>query len=117
VEIVDQASAELLRKTGCDRIVCTSRLGAQFLGQELLNPGIQEVVEDLLSAKGGQNIYLVDLKSVCTFGEAVGRCRSRGHVAIGIRTAQDVRLNPDDEVRLESGDRIISIGPSRIDEI
>ncbi len=52
VEIVDPASEELLKKAGCDKIVCTSRFGAHFLSQELLNPGVQEVIQDLLSAQG-----------------------------------------------------------------
>jgi voltage-gated potassium channel len=114
VEIVDQASAELLYKTGCDRIVCTSRLGAHFLGQELLNPGIQEVVEDLLSAKTGQNMYLIDSNGLGTFADAVSQCRAKGHLAVGIRTSSGVCLNPDAKAVLGRGDRIISIGPSRI---
>jgi voltage-gated potassium channel len=117
VEIVDQASVELLRKTGCDRIVCTSHLGAQFLSQELLNPGIQEVVEDLMSVKGGQNIYLVDVDGIATFGEAAQRCRAKGHLAVGIRSAETVCLNPDERTRLGPGNRLISIGPSRIDRL
>jgi voltage-gated potassium channel len=117
VEIADQESAELLQKAGCDRIVCTSRLGAQFLCQELLNPGIQEVVEDLLSASAGQNIYLVESAEGITFGEAAERCRGLGHLALGIRTVDAVLLNPGEATRLSSSDRLITIGPSRITEL
>ncbi|HAR97217.1 MAG TPA: hypothetical protein DCR97_14840 [Deltaproteobacteria bacterium] len=36
VETVDSASTELSRKTGCDGMVCASRLGAHFLSQKLV---------------------------------------------------------------------------------
>jgi voltage-gated potassium channel len=114
VEIVDQASAELLNKAGCDKVVCTTRMGAHFLGQELLNPGIQEVIEDLLTAKSGQNMYLIDAHGVKTFGEAIKQCRAKGHLAVGVRSSTEVLLNPDEEAVLKPGDRIVTIGPSRI---
>src|SRR5512133_298106 len=57
VECVDPASEELLRKAGSDRVVCTSRFDSLFISQELLNPGVQGVIADLFSARGGQQIY------------------------------------------------------------
>jgi voltage-gated potassium channel len=41
VECVDFSAQELLKKAGCDGIVCTSRFDAHFLNHELLNPGVQ----------------------------------------------------------------------------
>lgn len=115
VEIVDSASAELLKKTGCDRIVCTSRLGAYFLNQELVNPGVQEVIEDLLSAEKGQNIYLVAVSRPQPMDEIEKQCRQKGHLVLGIRTADRVLLNPGPNTTAKSGDKIITVGASRID--
>jgi voltage-gated potassium channel len=117
VEIVDSASAELLKKTGCDRIVCTSRLGAYFLNQELVNPGVQEVIEDLLSAEKGQNIYLVEVSRSWQIGEVQERCRRKGHLFLGIRTADRVLLNPNTDTAVEPGDKIITVGTSRIEAL
>ncbi len=115
VEIVDPASEELLRKAGCDKVVCTSRFGAHFLSQELLNPGVQEVVEDLLSARGGQQLYFIVVRQKGTFGEFVERCREKAHIALGTATAEGVRLNPPVTAQMAPGDRIITIGPSRME--
>lgn len=117
VEIVDSASMELLRKTGCDRIVCTSRLGAYFLNQELVNPGVQEVIEDLLSAEKGQNIYLMEVSRSWSIGEIVDRCRRKGHLVLGIRTADRVLLNPGEDVTAKPGDRVITVGASRMEAL
>lgn len=117
VEIVDSASEELLRKTGCDRIVCTSRLGAYLLNQELVNPGVQEVVEDLLSAEKGQNIYLIKVSRPLQMTEIVEQCRRKGHLALGIRTPDKVLLNPDMNTTANPGDKIITVGASRLEAL
>jgi voltage-gated potassium channel len=114
VEIVDPASEELLRKTGCDRVVCTARFGAHFLNQELLNPGIQDVIEDLLSIQRGQNMYLVEITDARLFGELAQACRQKGHLAIGVRTSEKVLLNPEQSLTVRTGDRVITVGPEQI---
>ena len=114
VEIVDPASEELLRKTGCDRVVCIARFGAHFLNQELLNPGIQEVIEDLLSIQGGQNMYLVEVTKASSFSETAQACRQKGHIAIGVRTAERVLLNPEQSLAVKAGDKVITVGSEPI---
>jgi len=117
VECVDPASEELLRKAGCDRIVCTSRFDAHFLSQELLNPGIQEVMDDLLSASGGQQLYLTAVTREATLAEFSGLCREKGHVAIGIHQGKSITMNPPGTTIVGQGDRIITIGPGRLPKL
>ncbi|NTW36417.1 MAG: potassium channel protein [Syntrophobacteraceae bacterium] len=117
VECVDQASEELLKKAGCDRIVCTSRFDAHFLSQELLNPGVQEVIDDLLSAREGQQIYISSIREATTFDEVAGRCREEGHLAIGICTPDGPRMNVGGETPLTNRDRVITIGPHRLESL
>ncbi|HBZ56340.1 MAG TPA: hypothetical protein DEO88_13115, partial [Syntrophobacteraceae bacterium] len=117
VECVDPASEELLRKAGSDRIVCTSRYDALFLSQELLNPGVQEVMDDLLSATGGQQLYLTTVTRETTLGELAGPCREKGHVAIGVYQRGAVHINPPSEIAVGQGDRIITIGSKRLPEL
>jgi len=117
VECVDQASEELLRKAGCDRIVCTSRFDAHFLSQELMNPGVQEVIDDLLSAREGQQPYISSIREATTFDEVAGRCREEGHLAIGICTPDGPRMNVGGETPLTNRDRLITIGPHRLESL
>ena len=115
VECIDPASEELLRKAGCDRIVCTSRFDAHFLSQELLNPGIQEVLADLLTLSQGQQIYLTAVNSQSSFGIMTERCRSKGHIALGISCPDGkVNLNPPAETIISVGCRLVSMGASRL---
>jgi voltage-gated potassium channel len=117
VECVDYTTQELLRKAGCDRIVCTSRFEAHFLSHELLNPGVQEVVEELISNLQGQQIYVAEFSGKKgTFSDLVKRCRERGHLLIGVQNGEAAaQLNPSPDVQVAPGDRLITIGQQRLD--
>ena len=117
VECVDPASVELLKKAGCDRIVCSSRFDAYFLSQELLNPGVQEVIDDMLSLRDGQQIYFIPVKEERRFEEIATLCRQRGHLALGASTGEGIRLNVGGDKVLRRGDRVITLGPSRLNEL
>ncbi|MHC1742521.1 MAG: TrkA family potassium uptake protein [Syntrophobacteraceae bacterium] len=117
VECVDPASEELLKKAGCDRIVCSSRFDAYFLSQELLNPGVQEVIDDILSVRDGQQIYFIPVSEERRFQDIAALCRQRGHLAMGASTSEGIHLNLGDERVLRKGDRVITLGPSRIDAL
>lgn len=118
VECIDPASEELLRKAGCDRIVCTSRFDAHFLSQELLNPGVQEVLGDLLSTGQGQQLYLVTVSTGARFEELSNRCRSLGHIALGISCPDGkVSMNPPVGEMVPSGCKLVTIGASRIEQM
>ena len=115
VECVDPASEELLHKAGSDRVVCTSRFDSLFISQELLNPGVQGVIADLFSARGGQQIYFTPLSRSESFRELSERCRSLGHLALGLGRDGSVRLNVPDQERVVATDQVVTIGAARID--
>lgn len=116
VECVDYSAQELLRKAGCDAIVCTSRFDAHFLSNELLNPGVQEVVEELTSNLHGQQIFITEVarSEGLTFGKVVEHCKKLGHIAIGARVDGHKHLNVKDDLKLSKGDAVITIGEQRL---
>lgn len=117
VECADPSSEELLHKAGCDRVVCTARFDSLFLSQELLNPGVQGVIADLFSARGGQQIYFSPLSRSETFAELAKRCQQQGHLALGISEAAGVRLNISPADNVSADCQVVTIGPARLTEI
>jgi voltage-gated potassium channel len=113
VECADPASEELLRKAGCDRVVCTARFDSLFISQELLNPGIQDVIADLFSARGGQQLYFTPVSRAETFGELSERCRKMGHLALGLNTNGGVKLNLPDDTQVTVGEQVVTMGAAR----
>ncbi len=118
VECIDPASEELLRKAGCDRIVCSSRFDAHFISQELLNPGIQEVLDDLLTAGHGHQLYLVPLTAAAKVQDLILRCKEQGHLLVGVSSSERrIQFNPPADTQLAAGVRVITIGRSRIEQL
>lgn len=117
VECDEPGTAELLRKAGCDRIVCAGRFESLYMTQELLNPGVQEIVADLLSTGDGQQIYLTPLPEgspppLEALRAALGR---QGHVLLGVQRGGHNHLNPPAGFVPAAGDRLVSMGPARPD--
>lgn len=115
VECVDYSAQELLKKAGCDAIVCTSRFDAHFLSNELLNPGVQEIVEELTSTQG-QQIFVTEVarSEGLSFSKLADHCKKHGHIAIGARIDGVTQLNITDDRKLSKGDAVISIGEDRL---
>lgn len=113
VECVDEATVGLLRRAGCERVVCMARFNTSFLTSEVVQPGSQEVVEDLLSSSG-QQIFLAPpgLVTAATFAAASAALVARGHLAIGLRRGTRTMLNPPASTPLEADDRLVTIGIS-----
>jgi K+/H+ antiporter YhaU regulatory subunit KhtT len=49
--------------------------------------------------------------------EIVEQCRQKGHLVLGIRTPAKVLLNPDMNTMANPGDKIVTVGVSRIDAL
>lgn len=111
-ECVDVSTEELLRKAGCDNVVCISRFEAHFLSSEIVNPGAQDVVADLLSNLDGQQLYFTPASRLegKTFSALRKACDGRGHLAIGIRRKGKPHLNVGADFSVESADDVISVG-------
>jgi voltage-gated potassium channel len=118
-ECIDPGTEELLRKAGCDNIICTARFDAHFISSEVSNPGVHEVIDELLSNLHGQQLYFtkIEMTSALTYGRIVAACRRHAHLAIGIRRGHTTSLNVDDAFILQAGDEVVTIGGKRIDVI
>ena len=114
VECVDTSKEELMRKAGADSVICSSRFEAHFLSNEVLHPGMQDVIEELLTI-AGQQLHFVPTKAT-TFSKAAENARAKGHIAIGVKRNGKSTINVAHETALVEGDQLITIGDKRITE-
>lgn len=115
-ECADFATQELLRKAGCDSVVCTSRFDAHFLSHELLNPGTQDVFDELTTSLHGQQIFMTafEMPAAVPFALVARACQKQGHLALGVRRGATRSLNVEGDYEVRPGDQVISIGPRRM---
>lgn len=117
VECIDPGMIELFRRAKCDRIVCLSKFESRFISHELLNPGAQELIEELLTSATGQQLYITSIPGDDTLrscGDLAARCHQAGHVLIGIRRGGGQMFNPAEVTPLQAGDAAITIGERRL---
>jgi voltage-gated potassium channel len=107
VECVDTASEEILRKAGCNSIVCASRFDAHVLGAEMAMPGAQDVFELLLSTRQGPQLLFLPAHEHGTFGSASTALRRSGRFPIGVRRGGAVQLGPPDAEALGPTDELV----------
>lgn len=115
VECVEVSSHELLRKAGCDSIVCLSRFDAHFIGNEVLQPGMQAVVDVLMSTTTTQQLCLSPVPGAAKrFEDAAKVLEREGHIPLGLLRGTEAMLNIDGDAKIEPGDKMISIGSQRV---
>ncbi|MBM4359285.1 MAG: NAD-binding protein [Deltaproteobacteria bacterium] len=114
VECVEFGAQELLRKAGCDSIVCLARFDTQFIGNEVFQPGMQAVIDDLMSARGQQVVLTAVPEGMATFGDAVAFCQAKGHLPLGLLRSGQSMLNPGRAEKLAAGDQLITIGSNAL---
>ena len=107
-------SQELLKKAGSDAIVCAARFDAHFVSHELLNPGVQDVIDEMTTNLHGVQIYLTEYNGSDSYGAVADKGAKHKHIAIGVRRGKSTMLNPTREFKLEPGDRVITLGPTRL---
>lgn len=119
-ECVDPESIDVLKRTGCDSVVCVSRFSLSLLVQELLDPGVQEIVEELTDVQGEQ-LFVQPLDEMQEWRVSALQAwlAQRGALLIGLRRKADdsIQLNPPGELELEAGDKAVFIGRDRPDRL
>jgi voltage-gated potassium channel len=119
VECLEPGTQELLVKAGANRVVCVGRLDALTVTQELLNPGAQDIVADLLSTSQGQQLYVLPVATTADrrVAELSAAAAAQGHVLLGLQRDGKHLLNPPQVLALQAGDKAITVGPNRLREL
>ena len=114
VQCVNPENAVFFERANVDSVVCPSMLSSQLMVQELQDPGIYEVLHDLTSNIGGNQMYIVPCPdSAKTCGDLTSHFSSVGVLVIGLRRGSENILAPTAEQTIESGDSAIIIGTER----
>ena len=114
-ECVDPERVELMRRSGCNSVVCVAGLASSFLVQEVSDPGTQAVVNELMSNRFGQHVYIAPVEQMQTwdFSELQAHLSRQGYLVLGIQRGDEARLNPGNAYKIEASDHVICMGPGR----
>ncbi|MCK5799920.1 MAG: NAD-binding protein, partial [Deltaproteobacteria bacterium] len=104
-EVIDPEHIDLLYRAGCDSVVCLASLSTNFLAQELLDPGVQLVLEQLTNNSYGQQIYISPITTAKgrTYSDVSANLHERGMMVLGIERDRKVLLNPEPSAPIDEG--------------
>ncbi len=119
VEAVSAEKIEQLRLAGADSVVCAAELAAGLIIQELQDPGIHDVIKDLVSDLGGHQIYFVPIRKMerWEYGELVKWGLANGHTVIGVVREGRPVLNCPAAESVRDTDRAIVISGTRAEGV
>jgi voltage-gated potassium channel len=120
-ECVDAENMELLRRAGCESVVCIHELAPGILAQEVHEPGVVAVIEALTAGAVSANIYVVPVVLGGDRPHAVAELQawslSHGMLLLALRSAGEVLVNPPASRALHVGDAAVVVASSRPDGI
>ena len=114
-ECLDPERVELMRRSGCNSVICVAGLASSFLVQEVSDPGTQAVVSELMSNTFGQQVYITPVEQMKNwdFPELQLHLSQQGYLVLGVQRGDKPLLNPGRAYKVEAGDQVICMGTHR----
>lgn len=118
-ECAASENLSLLRNAGANEVVGVSGLTAELLVQSIQDPGINEVVSELLSNTSGHQIYIHPITGFSgDFAAAVSQLKPGPYAALAVIDRENRRqFAPAPSTAVGPGDRLLVVGAVRPDPL
>ncbi len=111
-ELVDPQNREHLEAAGCDSMVNVSIVAARLLLRSVQDLGVCELVEDLLTNKGGSELYRVGVdpaREGPTYRDYVVRSMDARRTVVALLRDGAILVHPEPSLALAAGDEAFVI--------
>jgi voltage-gated potassium channel len=116
VELLRTDSAENARLAGADEIVVWGDITAKILARGVIDPGTIDILETILTAKSGEEIFEDDIPLTFggrQYGEVLQMMLDKKAIPIAIRSEKGLQVNPSQDYPIDH-ESVIYIARSRI---
>ncbi|MCP4700587.1 MAG: hypothetical protein GY862_27600 [Gammaproteobacteria bacterium] len=119
VEVQNPQKISHFKLAGCNNTVCVSRWAINLIAQELLDPGVKDVIHELTSSISDQRIYLVPIKQMqdWKYKGLVLWGLAHGCSVLGLMRGGTTLLHCGSDDEINDTDKAILIGKERVTEI
>jgi voltage-gated potassium channel len=114
-ECQQEENRKLLWNAKVNEVVGAGSLRAELMVQGLQDPGINEVLGELLTNTKGHQFYIEELKAFAgSYGDLAKKIAEQGrYVLLGLVHGGERTFLPPDDTKLEPGQRVILVGEKR----
>jgi voltage-gated potassium channel len=117
-EVVSKDNIKMMQRSQVDGIVSSDGILDGLMIQEFLNPGVHDIVHQILTNAVGSQFYIMETslegKKIADVQAAMLQHPSNVQL-IGLSRSSENILSPDKEMKIESGDRLIILAEHRTD--
>ncbi|MDH5560405.1 MAG: ion channel [Deltaproteobacteria bacterium] len=110
VEVVYKKNFKLIKRSNVDGMISTEGITSKMLAQEYLNPGVYDVIQQILSNAVGSQFFILPTR-LNGFQVAEVQTGVINHAAsmqlIGLIRDEKKILNPPKNTRIQEGDKLI----------
>ena len=119
VEVIDPEKIKQFELAGCDSAVCVTELTASLVIQELQDPGVKNIIHELISNRFGLQLYFLPINKMLAweFKELVLWGLENHYTVIGVMRDNMSMLNCPSTEKIRKSDKAIVIGQERIEHI
>lgn len=119
VEVISPGKIRQVELAGANSVICASELTSGLIVQELQDPGVKDLIMDLVSDLGGHQIYVAPIASMrqWTYRELVAWGLEARFTVLGIRRNGKDLLNCSPDAALAPEDLVLLIGAQRMASI
>jgi len=116
VEVIDPDKIKQIELAGCDSAVCVTELTANLVIQELQDPGVKNIIHELISNQFGFQIYFLPVNKMLTweFKELVLWGLDNHYSVLGVIRDSQAKLSCLPTEKIQNSDKAIVIGQERI---
>jgi voltage-gated potassium channel len=118
VELLKSESVENARQAGANETVVRGQVSAKLLSRGALDPGTIDIVETMLTAKSGEEIFEERAPRWFvgkTYAELASMYVERRASPIALRSSSGLKINPSRDTVVAEGDAIVYISKTRVD--
>lgn len=116
VEVVKRGNVKLMDRANVDGLVSTDGIAGAMLAQEFINPGINEVINQLLTNEKGSQLYLypTTLEGHSMYDLQLEVIKNEANIQIiGIIQNGNQILNPPKNLKINKGDKLVLLSENR----
>lgn len=114
VECLDPDRITILKRAGSDSVICLSDMTSQIMAQELQDPGMGELLNELTSNTKGKQFYISEIPSgFKEYSEVKSRFSESQCVLIGLKDDKENILLPPPDLKIEPHHKAILISTKR----
>lgn len=114
-ECIDSEKIPQLEAAGCDSVICVSEFTTNIIVQELQDPGIKNIINEITSNTYGEQLYIAQIKKMKSWkaGSITEWASKNQYVFLGIKRGVETLLNCKANFDIKDGDQAIFIGSTR----